>query len=64
MTSRQYRLSRLFGFLVKRVFPAETTILVHFEPVRIVLLVLHGVVVALFALCAGQSNFDSHIGTS
>ena len=55
---------RLLGFLVQRVLPAETTILVHFEPVRIVLLVFHRVVVALFALCACQSNLDSHFGTS
>ena len=39
---------------------AETAILVHLEPVRAVLLVLHSVVVALFALSAGQCNFHSH----
>ena len=45
-------------------FLAESAILVHLETIRIVLLVLHGVVVALFALRAGQGDFDSHNGTS
>jgi hypothetical protein len=43
---------------------AEPAVFVHLKPVGIVFLVLHGVVVALFALCAGQGNFDSHDGTS
>ena len=46
------------------VFAAETTILVHLESVRIVLLVFHCVVVALLALSAGECNFYSHDGTS
>ena len=46
------------------VLTAEAAVLVHFQSVRIVLLVLHGVVVALLALGAGQGNFDSHFGTS
>ncbi len=49
---------------MRGVFAAEAAVLAHFQPVRIVLLVLHGVVVALFALRAGQGNFDSHNGTS
>ena len=43
---------------------AELTVLVHFKPVLIVLLVLLGIVVALFALRTSQCNFYSHIGTS
>ena len=46
------------------VLAAEAAVLVHFQPVRIVLLVFHGVVVALLALGAGQGDFDSHNGTS
>ena len=42
----------LFGFLVKSVFPAEPAVLVHLKPVRIILLVFHRVVVAMFALRA------------
>ena len=46
------------------VLAAEAAVLVHFQSVRIVLLVLHGVVVALLTLGASQGNFDSHVGTS
>ena len=45
--------SGLLRFLMKRVLPAETAVLVHLKSVRIILLVFHSVVVALFALCAG-----------
>ena len=54
----------LFCFLVKSVFFTETAVLVHFKSVRTVLLVLHCVVITLFALCAGLSDFYSHNGTS
>jgi len=54
----------LFRFLMKRVFSAETTIFVHFQPVRIIFLVFHCVVITLFALCASQGNLYPHIGTS
>ena len=43
---------------------AESAILLHFETVRIVLLVLHGIVVSLLALRASQSDFNAHNGTS
>ena len=43
---------------------AEAAVLVHFKSVRTVLLVLHCVVVALFAFCTSQSDFHSHDGTS
>ena len=43
-----------------RVLTAETAILVHLQAVRVVLLVLHGVVVALLALGASQSDLYSH----
>ena len=50
----------LLGFFVRGVFLAEPAVLCHFKPVRVVFLVLHGVVVALFALCTRQCNFYSH----
>jgi len=43
-----------------RVFAAESAELAHFQTVGVVFLVLHGVVVALFALSAGKCDFDSH----
>ena len=54
----------LLCFLMKGVFAAETTILLHFQPVGIVLLVFHLVVVALLAFRASQGDLDSHDGTS
>ena len=39
---------------------AELAILCHFKSVGVVLLVLLGVVVALFALCTRKGNFNSH----
>ena len=42
----------------------ETAILVHFKSVGVVFLVLLGLIVALFALAANHSDFDSHFGTS
>ena len=38
----------------------KPAILVHLDSVRIVLLVLLGVVVALFALSTRKGNFNSH----
>ena len=58
-----YFLSSL-SFSVERVFPAEPAVLFHFKPIRIILFIFHGSVVALFALCACQHYFDSHCGTS
>ena len=55
---------RLLCFFVNSVLLAEAAVLVHLESVRTVLLVLHGVVVALLALCARHCDFDSHFGTS
>ena len=49
---------------MKRMLPAEPTVLVHFQSIWIIFLVLHGVVVALLALGAGQGDLDSHNGTS
>ena len=44
---------------------AEAAILLHLEPVGAVLFVLLGVVVALFALRAGERDLHSHyFGTS
>jgi hypothetical protein len=49
---------------VSGVLPAESAVLLHFETVRVVLLVLHGIVVSLLALGASQSDFNAHNGTS
>ena len=44
---------------------AEAAILVQFKTIRIVLLVRHGIVVALLALGASESDLNSHVvGTS
>ena len=51
-------------FFVNCVFFAEPAVLIHFKSVRVILLVFHCVVVALFALCASECNFNSHDGTS
>ena len=45
---------------MNRVFLAEAAVLVHLKSVGVILLVLHGVVITLFALRAGQGNFHSH----
>ena len=42
----------LLGFFVESVFLAESAVLIHLQPIRIVLLVFHCVVITLFALCA------------
>ena len=42
------------------VLSAESAVLLHFETVRVVLLVFHGVVVSLLALGASQSDFHAH----
>ena len=49
--------SKLFGLFMRSMLLTESAILVHFEPVRIILLVFHRVVVALFALCAASVIF-------
>ena len=43
---------------------AESAVLVHLQPVRGIFLVFHRVVIALLAFRAGQSDLDSHNGTS
>ena len=47
---------------MKRVLFAELAVLAELKAVRIILLVLRGVVVPLFAFSAGQCNSDSHDG--
>ena len=54
----------LLRLAVHGVLAAEAAVLVHLKSVGVVLLVLHGVVVALLTLGASQGNFDSHVGTS
>ena len=44
---------------MKSVLLAEAAVLVHFDSVRIVLLVLLRVIVSLLALGADESNLDS-----
>ena len=56
--------SSLLGFFVESVLAAELAVLVHFDSVRVILLVFLGVVIALLALSACQCNFNSHFGTS
>ncbi len=49
---------------MERVFLAESAILIHLQPVRRVLFVFLGVVVALLAFRVSECDFDSHFGTS
>ena len=44
---------------MQSVFPAETAILIHFKPVRIVFLVFLGIVISLLALAANQCDLNS-----
>jgi subtilisin family serine protease len=52
----------LFGFNVLGVLAAEGAILTQFELFGSVLLVLHGVVVPLLALCASERHLDTGKG--
>ena len=54
----------LLGLVVNRVLLAESAVLLHFETVRVILLVFHRIVVSLLALRTSQSDFNAHIGTS
>ena len=47
----------LLGLAVSRMLLAETAVLVQFDTIGGVLLVLHGIVVTLLALGAGQHHF-------
>jgi hypothetical protein len=51
----------LLRLAVNRVLLAETAVLLHLKTIGVVLLVLRGVVVALLALGAGQSDFNGHL---
>jgi hypothetical protein len=48
---------------MRRVFLAEAAVLRHFQTIGTVLLVLRGVVIALLALGAGESDFHGHLLT-
>jgi len=50
----------LFRFAVKSVFVAETTIFLGFHAFWVVLFFFHGLIVALFAICARQRYLCSH----
>ena len=45
---------------MRSVLLAETTVFAHFQPVRIVFLVLHCVIISLLALGARQCDFGTH----
>ena len=51
----------LLRLAVQGLLLAESAILLHFETVRVVLLVLHGVVVSLLALIASERDLNSHV---
>ena len=53
-------LKRLFRLFVQRVLLAELAVLVHLKPVRVVLFVLVGTVVAAMALRALQRDIVAH----
>jgi hypothetical protein len=53
----------LLRLAVNRVLLAETAVLLHLKTIGVVFLVLRGVVVALLALGAGQSDFNGHLLT-
>ena len=55
------RWADLLRLLVRGVLLAEAAVLVHLKTVGIVLLVLHGIVIALLALGAGQRNLNTLI---
>src|SRR5699024_5994175 len=62
---KAYFLSRrLLGLTMQSMLFAEAAVLVHLKTVGIVLLVLHGIVVSLLALSAGQRYLNAHNGTS
>jgi len=45
------------------VLTAKPAVLAHFKPVRVVLLILHGIIVSLLAFSTSQGYSDSHCGT-
>ena len=51
----------LLRFLMNRVLLAELAVLIHLKPVRVVLLVLVGAVVAAMALRALQRDIVAHL---
>jgi hypothetical protein len=53
----------LLYFLMGIVFPAELAELIPLQPIRIILLILHGGIVPLLADCACQINDLSHLNT-
>jgi hypothetical protein len=51
---------RLLRFFVGGMLFTEFAVFAHFYPVRVILFVLIGLVIALLAFGAGQSNSHSH----
>jgi hypothetical protein len=41
-------------------FLAKTAVLIHFKAVGVVLFVLHGIIISLFALTAGERYAHAH----
>jgi len=48
---------------MQRMFPAKPAVLIHFQPVRIVFLIFHSIIVSLLALGTSQCNLNSHCVT-
>jgi hypothetical protein len=46
------------------VFAAELAVFIHLKPVRVILFVFLGVIVALLAFCASECDFHSHFKTA
>ena len=57
------QLLTLFHLFVRRVLPAELAKLVSFQPIGIVLFVLHRRIVTLLAGCAGHIDDFAHLLT-
>ena len=55
-----HKVTLLFCLSVKCVLLASRTVFVHFNTIRIVLLVLHCVIISVFAFCACEYCFNSH----
>ena len=55
--------AQLLHFLMGDVFPAKLAKLISLQPIRIILLILHGGVVPLFADRACQINDLSHLNS-
>ena len=60
MYKRQVFAIALLRLAVNSLLLAESAILLHFETVRVVLLVLHRIVVSLLAFVASECDLHAH----